>query len=156
MLHPASKLNLKNMSPFWLIPITCLLALPFALIMRSARNTEARETALKLAKNEKKDRDGVQVRSILFRALRALEKAGTGGYRSYLSGLIEKGRTGEYIETAEAVAALELTRAEIVRYMPTPGDFPERTRENAMSHYYKPLDIIDDAIDELNEMEAGA
>ena len=156
MLHPASKLNLKNMSPFWLIPITCLLALPFALIMRNARNTEARETALKLAKNEKKDRDGVQVRSILFHALGALEKAGTGGYRSYLSGLIEKGRTGEYIETAEAVTALELTRAEIVRYMPTPGDFPERTRENAMSHYYKPLDIIDDAIDELNEMEAGA
>lgn len=144
------------MSPFLVIPITCLLVLPFALIMRSGRNDEARQTAKNLAESEEKDRAGVLIRSILFHALRALENAGTGGYRSYLSGLIEKGRTGEYIETAEAVTALELTRAEIVRYMPTPGDFPERTRENAMSHYYKPLDIIDDAIDELNEMEAGA
>lgn len=156
MLHPASKLNLKSMSIIWLIPITCICVLPFALMMRSWREAEALKTAQNFAKNEEKDRAGVQVRLILFNALRALEKAGTGGYRSYLSGLIEKGRTGEYIETAEAVAALELTRAEIVRYMPTPGDFPERTRENALSHYYKPLDIIDDAIDELNEMEAGA
>ena len=156
MLHPASKLNLKSMSIFWLIPITCICVLPFALMMRNWREAEALKTAQNFAKNEEKDRAGVQVRSILFHALRALEKAGTGGYRSYLSGLIEKGRTGEYIETAEAVSALELTRAEIVRYMPTPGDFPEHTRENAMSHYYKPLDIIDDAIDELNEMEEGA
>ena len=144
------------MSPFVVIPITCLLALPFALIMRSGRNDEARQTAKKLAESEEKDRAGVLIRSILFRALRALENAGTGGYRSYLSGLIEKGRTGEYIETAEAVAALELTRAEIVRYIPGPESFADATRENALSHYYKPLDIIDDAIDELNEMEEGA
>ena len=125
-------------------------------MMRAAKNDEARETALNLAINEKKDRDGVQVRCTLFSALRALEKAGAGGYRSYLSGLIQKGREGVYIEPGEAIAALELTRAEILRYTPGPESFAPATRENALEHYRKPIELLNNAIIELEKMEAGA